>query len=102
MASRITSLSDFQPPTLDPHPGKFCGFVRDAHDYITFVISNIIDPIRNCFAFGVTWKICLQDRYRLLSPGASRIAKLPDQLFFLAIYAQNRQFSLQKSFADPD
>lgn len=35
----------------------------------------------------------------MLSPGAPRVAKLPDQFFFLAIYAQNRQFSLQKSLS---
>src|SRR5512134_642942 len=102
MASRITSLPNLQPPTLDRIHSKFCGFVRDTNDHIAFVVSDIIDSIRNCLAFGIAWKICLQDRYRLLSPGASRIAELSDEFLFLAIYAQNRQFSLQKSLSHTD
>lgn len=62
-----------------------------ANDNIASVMRQIIDAIRNGFAFGVIWKIGCENLERLLSPCPPRIFERTNQLFFLRIHADYRQ-----------
>ncbi len=65
--------------------------MRCAHDDIAGVMRQIIEAIRNGFAFGVSEEVGRENFQRFLSPCSPGILERTNQLFFLRIHADYRQ-----------
>src|SRR5262245_5461473 len=72
----ISEAPDLDPPPPDGGDGEIWRLARSADDDKAVIRSQIVNPIRDSHAIGVTWVVIFQDRNRLSAPRAARILEI--------------------------
>src|SRR5438552_9216811 len=89
----IDTLAYLQPPLSDRCYSKPCCVMRRSHDHKSLSASNIINPVRDCFARSHLRKVVEVDSTRTLAPFTTRLLEFANQFDFLRIHTDNRKFS---------
>lgn len=92
----IGVLSAHQPPATQGRNRKFGGFMRGAYQYITTIVGQVVNAIRNGFAFGLAGKVMVVDLQSALPPGPTHSLEAPNQLLLFRIDANDRVAGLLK------
>lgn len=83
--------TDQTPPLFDRVDCKLRSLAAGSYNHQRFVLSRIVNPVRDSLAFCVAWKIVVENLLRFLSPSGAIVLKIAYLLFLLGINADGRR-----------